>query len=108
MEQFVADSNTRIAWVTDLGRLHKVGAVQRRTFIEANQRVESLLAGRFASIAVYAPRPFQRGLVTVFKWFIRLPFAFEVFSDLEEALHWSAQQLPTAKSEIRKPSGIQF
>jgi hypothetical protein len=93
-ERFLVASPDRIGWVTDLEQLRSVGAVQRRLFVEANQRSRTQLEARVAAMGVSAPRAFQRGLITVFHWFVPTTFPFEVFADLSQATAWVAKHMP--------------
>lgn len=97
IERFLERSDTRFGWVTDLSQLHTAGAVQRKLFVDANRRSEARLAQRAVAIAVYAPRPFQRGLVTLFSWFMPSAFPLRVFADLPEAEAWVEECLQAAQ-----------
>lgn len=96
MERFLSASSARIGWVTDLSQLRSAGAVQRQVFVEANRRNEARLAHRIAAMAVYAPSPFQRGLITMFSWFVPTKYPLKVFGDLEGAFAWVDSQLAKA------------
>lgn len=102
MERFLAASNERFGWVTDLSELHSVGAVQRRVFVEANHRTAARLKQQIVAMAVYAPRPFQRSLVTLFHWFVPTQYPLRVFGDLQEAEAWTSDQL-----SMRSPPEIE-
>lgn len=87
-ERFLKASDAQFGWVTDLSELHHAGAVQRQVFVEANRRNAVRMAQQVAAMGVYAPRPFQRGLVTLFNWFVSTPYPFKVFGEHDEAIAW--------------------
>ena len=96
MESFLAASKEPFGWVTDLARLHRVGAVQRRAFFEANKRWEHELGRAVIAMGVAAPRPIQRGLVTAFNWMSPPRFPLRVFGHVADATTWVLEQVAKA------------
>ncbi|MCB9585208.1 MAG: hypothetical protein H6718_07410 [Polyangiaceae bacterium] len=81
------------AWIANLGPLLNTTATQRRMLAEGEKRREPYASKFCAGIAIFAPSPIARGLVTAVYWLNPPTYPRRIVSSFDEGVEFARAQL---------------
>jgi len=87
----------------DARALPHVDDVRRHAFVEAVDQRRTAIVSHVAAYAGLVSSPLERGVITAFMWFIKLPFPIRLFTSESEANRWLLSRLQAADEANRAP-----
>jgi len=87
---------TRFAVLHDARAIPRVDDVRRQEFMELLDPRRPEVVKYVAAYAAIVSSPLERGLITAFMWFIKLPFPIRLFANADEARIWLLSRVKAA------------
>ncbi len=90
-------TQTRFAVLHDARALPHVDDLQRQHFVELIDARRAELGKHVAAYAAIVATPLERGIITAFMWFIKLPMPLRLFTNEAEARSWLLSRVKAAR-----------
>lgn len=90
-------TQTRFAVLHDARALPHVDDLRRQHFMELIDARRPELGKHVAAYAAVVSTPLERGIITAFMWFIKLPMPLRLFTSEAEARNWLLGRVKAAR-----------